>query len=474
MHPHAPHMLINGEWQKPSSTATHTVINPATEQPLGTIAMANAIDADRAVQAAAQAFPSFSTTSVAERLALLDNIITIYQRRFEEIATTISTEMGAPLAFSRSGQAQVGLMHFQTARNVLATYEFEKPLANGIVRREPVGVCALITPWNWPSNQICLKVAPALATGCTMVLKPSEFSPYTAFIIAEILLEAGVPKGVFNMLNGTGPEVGATLASHPLVDMVSITGSTRAGVDVALKAAPTVKRVTQELGGKSANIILDDADFATVIPAAVKRCYINAGQSCSAPTRLLVPQSKLAETNALAKATAEAFKLGNPLDESTELGPVVSSIQWGRIQTLIEAGIAEGATLLTGGPGKPQGFETGYYVRPTVFTNVTSGMSIAQQEIFGPVLSIIPYTTEDEAVAIANATAYGLSGYVSGSLPRAQAIARKLRTGTVCLNNATPNPLLPFGGYKQSGNGREKGIFGLEEYLEVKTIALPE
>ncbi len=470
-YPHAHHFYINGQFVPPHGTATHTVINPASEAPLATIAMGNEADANAAVAAAVAAFPSYSTTSREYRLSLLDKIIALYQARFEEIAQTITAEMGSPIDFSRKSQTQVGLTHLQIVRDILASYTFETPMANGLVVREPVGVCALITPWNWPANQVMLKVGPALAAGCTMVLKPSEYSPLTALLFAEIFHEAGVPAGVFNLVNGTGPVVGATLSSHPHIDMVSITGSTRAGIDVAKQAAPTIKRVTQELGGKSANILLDDADFATAAPGAVHLCFVNCGQSCSAATRLIVPRSRLAEVNALTKAEAEKFTLGNPTLEATTLGPVVSKVQFDRIQTLIEKGVSEGATVLTGGPG--QALPTGYFVKPTIFTDVTENMAVAQEEIFGPVLVIIPYDTEEEAVRIANNSRYGLSGYVSGSLPRANAVARQLRTGTVNIGGTKPHPSLPFGGYKHSGNGREKGLFGFEEYLEVKTITLP-
>lgn len=472
MHAHTQHFFINNQWVKPHGTDNHTVINPATEEPVATIAMGDKTDADAAVQAAAAAFPTYSQTSVAERLSLLDNFIAIYQRRFEEIAKTITLEMGAPITFSRESQTKVGLTHFQIMREILATYRFEEPMANGVVVKEPAGVCALITPWNWPANQVALKVAPALATGCTMVLKPSEFSPLTALIFAEMIEEAGFPAGVFNLVNGTGPEVGETLASHPLVDMVSITGSTRAGIAVAQAAAPTIKRVTQELGGKSANIILADADFATAIPTAVAQCFVNCGQSCSAATRLFVPREKLEETHQLALKAAQTYMPGNPAEEKTNLGPVVSKIQWDRVQTLIEKGVTEGATLLCGGPGKPESTPTGYYVKPTIFTNVQNSMTIAQEEIFGPVLVIIPYADDEEAIQLANTSRYGLSGYVSGSPERARKVAARLRTGTVNLNGHRPHPSLPFGGYKQSGNGREKGLYGFEEYLETKTITL--
>jgi len=466
--------FINGQWVAPTHPQTpHTLVNPATEQPFGQLAMGGKADADIAVRAAAAAFPAYSQTTREQRLAYLDTIITIYTRRFEEIAQAITQEMGSPIGFSRSGQTEIGLKHFQIARDVLANYEFEHPMANGTVRKEPVGVCALITPWNWPANQVVLKVAPAIATGCTMVLKPSEFSPLTALIIAEIIEEAGLPAGVFNLVNGSGEEIGATLASHPLVDMVSITGSTRAGIAVAQAAAPTIKRVTQELGGKSANIMLDDADFEKAIPQAVSQCFVNCGQSCSAATRLLVPQSRLEEANTLARKAAESYKQGDPTSKDTDLGPVVSKIQWERIQTLIQKGIDEGATVLTGGTGQPEDLPTGYYVKPTIFTNVDNASTIGQEEIFGPVLVITPYKDEEHAIELANASRYGLSGYISGSPERCERVARRIRTGTMNINGAKPHPSLPFGGYKQSGNGREKGPHGFEEYMEIKTISRP-
>lgn len=466
--------FINGQWVAPvNSKATHTVINPATEQPLATIAMGNESDVEAAVKAAAAAFPAFSQTSREERLAYLDKIITIYQRRFEEIAQTITAEMGSPISFSRSGQTQIGQAHFEVMRDVLKSYEFENPMANGTVRKEPIGVCALITPWNWPANQVVLKVAPAIATGCTMVLKPSEFSPLTAYIIAEILEEAGLPAGVFNMVNGSGDAVGAPLSSHPLVDMVSITGSTRAGIAVAQAAAPTIKRVTQELGGKSANVILPDADFETAIPTAIGQGMVNCGQSCSAATRLIVPASHLSQVHQLALKAVAEMKQGNPTDETTTHGPVVSRIQFDRIQILINKGIEEGATVLTGGTDRPEHLSTGFYVKPTLFSHVKTNMVVAQEEIFGPVLVIMPYQTEAEALEIANDSRYGLSGYVWGSPASAEAFARNMRTGTVNINGAKPHPSLPFGGYKQSGNGREKGLYGFEEFLEVKTITRP-
>ncbi|MFZ2586526.1 MAG: aldehyde dehydrogenase family protein [Alphaproteobacteria bacterium] len=472
MHPRAGQFYIQGQWVSTASAETFTVVNPATEKPLGTLAMGTAGDVDAAVRAAAKAFPAFSATTREERLALLDKVIAIYKRRFDEIAATITAEMGAPITFSQTNQTQVGLTHFEIARKVLADYVFEKPFGNGVVQRVPVGVCGLITPWNWPSNQISLKVAPALAAGCTMVLKPSEYSPFTALIFAEIMDEAGVPKGVFNLVNGSGPVVGAALASHPLVDMVSFTGSTRAGTDVAAKAAPTVKRVTQELGGKSANILLDDADLALAVPDAVRRCFVNCGQSCSAATRLLVPHTLMGKVEEMLVAHIATLKQGDPTNPAMDLGPVVSKIQWDRIQILLEKGISEGAKVLVGGMGKPAGLETGYYVKPTVFTNVNNQMTIAQDEIFGPVLCVIGYETEDEAVAIANDSRYGLGGAVFGSPERALNVARRMRTGTVGVNGKGASAEMPFGGFKHSGNGREKGLFGFEEYLEVKAIAL--
>ncbi|MFZ2619863.1 MAG: aldehyde dehydrogenase family protein [Alphaproteobacteria bacterium] len=469
---HAHQHFINGQWVDSLGTQRFTVINPATEQPLGEITLGNAADAEAAIRAAHAAFPAFAATTREERLALLTRIIAIYQRRFEEIVVSITAEMGAPINFSRSAQTQVGLTHLEVARDILQGYAFEHPFSNGMVRREPVGVCGLITPWNWPMNQIALKVAPALATGCTMVLKPSEFSPFTAILFAEILAEAGVPAGVFNLVQGDGPTVGSLLSSHPLVDMISLTGSTRAGIAVAQQAAPTIKRVTLELGGKSANILLDDVDWESVVPAAVAQCYVNCGQGCSAATRLLVPATQLEHVNALAKHAAENYVQGDPTDPATQLGPVVSNVQWERIQTLIKTGVVEGATVLTGGAGRPAHLPTGYYVQPTIFTNVNNSMTVAQEEIFGPVLVIIPYTTEAEAIAIANDTRYGLSGYVSSAnRERALAVARQLRTGTVNINTARADATMPFGGYKHSGNGREKGLFGFEEYLEVKAIA---
>jgi aldehyde dehydrogenase (NAD+) len=380
--------------------------------------------------------------------------------------------MGAPLGFSEKFQAGAGLGHIMSTLEVLKTYDFEERLGTAMIVREPIGVVGMITPWNWPLNQIACKVAPALAAGCTMVMKPSEYTPTSALIFAEVLHEAGVPKGVFNLVNGLGPEVGAAMSVHPGIDMMSFTGSTRAGIDVVQRSAPTVKRVSQELGGKSPNIILEDADFGKMVAAGAAHCFNNSGQSCNAPTRMLVPHARMAEAAQVAKTVAEKLKVGDPRAADTTTGPVVNKIQWEKIQGLIKAGIDEGATVATGGLGRPEGLNKGYYVRPTVFANVKNDMTVGREEIFGPVLSIIGFKDEDEAVQIANDTVYGLAGYVSsGDVERARRVARRIRAGNVNLNGSPNERAAPFGGYKQSGNGREWGRFGLEEYLEVKAIA---
>jgi aldehyde dehydrogenase (NAD+) len=467
---HAQQFYIGGKWVAPLTSETLEVINPATEQAITSIAMGSAEDVDAAVAAARAAFETFSLTSKDERLALLDSIIAVYSRRLEELAEIISQEMGAPLSLSRAAQAVAGLAHLATARAVLADFEFERAMGGTLLVREPVGVCGMITPWNWPLNQIACKVAPALATGCTMVLKPSEVAPLNAILFAEILDEAGVPPGVFNLVNGDGINVGAALSAHPDIDMMSFTGSTRAGVEVARAAAPTVKRVAQELGGKSANIILDDADLAAVVARDMTGMCTNSGQSCNAPTRMLVPAARMDEAAAIASAAASAVVVGDPNEATTMIGPVVSATQYSRIQQLIEKGIGEGATLETGGPGKPDGLETGYYVRPTVFSHVSNDMTIAREEIFGPVLVMIGYEDDDDAVRIANDTLYGLSGYISGDSDRARSMARRIRSGNVHLNGAGPDFNAPFGGYRRSGNGREWGALGFDEYLETKAI----
>jgi len=467
---HARQFYIGGTWVEPRSSDTLPVIDPATEEVIETIAMGGPDDVDAAVAAARSAFDGFAATTVQDRAALLDRVIEVYQARMGDLAAAVRSEMGAPTSLAQTAQVPAALAHLATARALLEDFPFEEESGSTLVVREPVGVCALITPWNWPLNQIACKVAPALAAGCTMVLKPSEVAPLDALIFAEILDEAGVPAGVFNLVNGNGLDVGQPLASHPEVDMVSFTGSTRAGTAVAAAAAPSVKRVAQELGGKSANIVLDDADLDAVVRRDVTRMCNNSGQSCNAPSRMLVPRDLLARAAEVAADAATSIRAGDPADEATTIGPVVSQTQYDRIQALIEKGIGEGATLVAGGPGRPDGLDVGYYVRPTVFTDVTNDMTIAQEEIFGPVLVMIGYDDDDDAVRIANDTRYGLSGYVSGSQDRARDIARRIRTGNVHVNGAGPDFDAPFGGYKQSGNGREWGRLGLEEFLETKAI----
>ncbi len=462
---------IDGRWVDPVEPRTMDVINPATEEVYGRISLGSATDVDAAVAAAARAFDSFSQSSRGERMQLLQRILEVFARRHDEVAEAIMDEMGAPWGLAKNAQAASGPQHIEAALDALMDYPFEEQTGTTCIVREPIGVCALITPWNWPINQIAVKVAPALAAGCTMVLKPSEIAPFDAMIFAEILDEAGVPAGVFNLVNGDGPGVGTALSQHPDVAMVSFTGSTRAGVAVAQNAAPTVKRVAQELGGKSANIILDDADFEKAVATGTRYMFENTGQSCNAPSRMLVPRERLAEAAEIASGVAAATQVGNPRAEGVQVGPVVSKQQWQKIQDLIQAGIDEGAEVVAGGTGKPPGLETGYFVKPTVFSNVTNGMTIAREEIFGPVLSIIPYRDEDDAVRIANDTPYGLSGYVSSSsLERARRVASRMRTGMVHINGASLDSAAPFGGYKQSGNGREWGEYGIDEFLEVKSV----
>ncbi|MBX5132210.1 aldehyde dehydrogenase family protein [Rhizobium lentis] len=467
---HAHRFYIDGEWVEPCVPKTLEVIDPSTEQPAGTIALGSAADVERAVTAARRAFASFSRTSKAERIDLLKRIVAILKRRNDELGDIISREMGAPLAMARAEQAGIGATHFEQTVKALETFTFDYMQSSTRILREPIGVIGMITPWNWPINQIACKVAPALATGCTMVLKPSEIAPFNAVIFAEIMDEAGVPKGVFNLVQGDGLTVGAELASHPDVDMVSFTGSTRAGIAVAQAAAPTVKRVHQELGGKSPNIILRSADFSAAVTAGVRRCFGNSGQTCTAPTRMLVPVERMEEASSIAASEAAALVVGPPSDPRTDLGPVASSAQFDKIQTLIERGIAEGAELIAGGLGRPPHLDAGYYVRPTVFARVTNQMTIAREEIFGPVLSIIGYQSEDEAIGIANDTPYGLAAYIQGDPEEARALAGRLRAGSVRLNSAAWDSAAPFGGYKQSGNGREYGKFGLHEFTEVKGI----
>ena len=463
---------INGEWVDPvEGLNTCDVLNPANEEVIGRIAMGSAADIDKAVIAAKDAFDTFSQTSVEERLALLGKIVEVYQSKYDEIAETISSEMGAPLTLSKAAQAATGLGHFAQAIEILQSFEWEETKGRTLIRKEPIGVVGMITPWNWPINQISCKVAPALAAGCTMLLKPTEIAPLNAMLFAEVMHEAGVPPGVFNLVNGDGLTVGEAMSSHPGIDMMSFTGSTRAGIAVAKGSADTVKRVAQELGGKSANIILDDADFESAITGGARHCFNNSGQSCNAPTRMLVPESRQDEAKEIAKRAAETTKVGDPFSEDTGMGPVVSEIQFNKIQGLIEKGIEEGAELVVGGPGKPEGLNAGYYVRPTVFANVNNDMTIAREEIFGPVLSILPYKNEEEAIQIANDTDYGLYGYVSsGDVEHAKKVANRIRAGSVAINNAAADFTAPFGGYKQSGNGREWGPFGFDEFLEIKAV----
>jgi aldehyde dehydrogenase (NAD+) len=466
-----PQFYIDGQWVQAHSKQTLEVINPATEAPIAVISLGDQTDVEHAVAAAKRAFASFSQTSRERRIALLERILEVYQSRYQEMADAITAEMGAPLKLAYNAQAGCGTGHLKSAIKALKTFEFEERMGNSTVVKEPVGVCAFITPWNWPINQIACKVAPAIATGCTMVLKPSEVAPLSAYLFADIMHAAGVPAGVFNMLNGDGPGVGSALSRHPDIDMVSFTGSTRAGILVARAAADTVKRVAQELGGKSANIILDDADLKKAVTAGVLECFSNTGQSCNAPSRMLVPAERIAEAAAIAAQVADGIKVGDPLSNQTQMGPLVSQLQFDRVQALIRKALDEGTELVTGGLGKPEGLETGYFVKPTVFTNVSNDMTIAREEVFGPVIALMPYDNEAQAIEIANDTVYGLSGYVQSADPqRAIRVARQLRTGMVHINGASGGFDVPFGGYKQSGNGREWGPYAFEDFLEVKAI----
>ena len=462
---------IDGAWVDPVTPSTLGIVNPATEEVFAQISLGSKHDVDRAATAARRAFATYSVTGVEQRLSWLRKIIESFRARLPELARMMTLEMGAPITFATQRQATVALFHFEEAARVLANYRFEERMGDGIVRREPIGVCGLITPWNWPLNQVASKVAPALATGCTVVLKPSEIAPLSAMLFAEIVDDAGVPAGVFNLVNGDGPTVGEAIAAHPEIDMVSFTGSTAAGVRVAKLAADTVKRVAQELGGKSANIILADADLKAAVIQGVHACYTNAGQNCQSPTRMLIPRAQRDAAFAAAREAVDTIRLGDPLDPASTMGPLVSKAQFEKVQDLIQSGVDEGATLVAGGTGRPADINRGYYVRPTVFGDVTPQMKIARKEIFGPVLSIMSYDTEDEAIEIANDTPFGLAGFVqSRDLERARAIANRIRAGRIYLNGAPFDRSLPFGGYKQSGNGREFGVFGFEEYLEVKAI----
>jgi aldehyde dehydrogenase (NAD+) len=463
---------IGGRWIEPLSSATLPVMNPATEAQIGTVAMGNAADVDRAVAAAKAAFEGFSTTSKQVRLDLLYRLKAVTERRFEDLAQAMRMEMGAPITMARAAQADAAIGHLQGFIDALEELEERKVLASGdILLREPIGVCGLITPWNWPMNQIALKVIPALATGSTCILKPSEHTPISAMIYAEIIHEAGYPPGVFNLVNGDGPTVGAALSCHPDIQMMSFTGSTRAGIAVTRDAAETVKRVTLELGGKSPNLVFADCDLEARVAASVRECMFNTGQSCDAPTRLLVERSCYGEALRIAKQTAVSITVGDPTQEGDHIGPLFDKIQYDRVQAMIKVGLAEGATLLAGGPGRPEGLAKGWFVKPTIFADVSNDMRIAQEEIFGPVLVIIPFADEAEGIAIANNTPYGLAAYVqTGDPERALRVAARLRAGAIHINGGGFNYGSPFGGYKQSGNGREGGIMGLEDYLETKTL----
>ena len=461
---------IDGKWVDPVTPKALDVINPATEAVCGHISMGSAEDVDRAVKAARKAFATWSLTSREDRLEILQRIVAEFQNRYNDIAAAITEEMGAPASLSQRAQAAIGIGHLQTAIEVLKTYRFEEDRGSTHIVKEPIGVCGFITPWNWPINQIVCKVAPAIATGCTMVIKPSEVAPYSGYIFTEIMHAAGVPAGVYNMVNGDGPTVGAAISAHPDVDMVSFTGSTRAGIEVAKAAAPTVKRVAQELGGKSPNIILEDADMPKAIGGGVMHVMQNSGQSCNAPTRMLVPSKKMDEVIAIARATAEKVTVGDP-NGNVQMGPVVSEVQFNKIQGLIQKGIDEGATLVAGGVGRPEGLEKGYFVKPTVFANVTNDMTIAKEEIFGPVVSILGYETVDQAVQVGNDTEYGLAAYISGTdQANVRDVASRLRAGQVIINGAGTDLMAPFGGYKMSGNGREWGDLAFAEFLETKAV----
>jgi aldehyde dehydrogenase (NAD+) len=458
---------IGGQWVAPVDLKTLDVINPATEQVSGKIALGSAADVDRAVKAARKAFATWSLTSREERLGVLQRILEQYQKRIGDLGAAITEEMGAPKALANGFQVGLGAAHLNTAIEVLKNFRFEEPRGATMIVKEPVGVCGLITPWNWPLNQIAVKVFPALATGCTVILKPSEVAPFSAHIFAEIMDAADVPAGVFNLIQGDGPGVGAALARHPDIDLISFTGSTRAGVDIAKNAAASVKRVCQELGGKSPNIIFDDAQFAKHVASGVASMMGNSGQTCSAPSRMLVPRARMDEAIRIAREVASKVTVGDPQGDFA-IGPVVSRAQFDKVQTLIQKGVDEGATLVAGGPGRPEGLNKGYYVKPTVFANVSNTMTIARDEIFGPVLTILGYDNLDQAVEIANDTEYGLAGYVAAAdLDKARAVARKLRAGWVSINDGFDFNA-PFGGYKKSGNGREWGEFGFNEYLEIK------
>lgn len=462
---------IDGQWREPASAQRIDVVNPATEQIVAQVAAGTQADVDAAVSAARRAFTTYSQSSAQERMALLDRIVVAYQERVEDIAQAITLEMGSPIRFSRQVQVTRPLMQFKLARDVLRNYAFETELCGAQIRREPIGVCGLITPWNWPLGQVASKLASALAAGCTVVLKPSELSPLSALLLAEVLDQAGVPPGVFNLVNGDGPTVGRAITTHPDVDMVSFTGSTRAGVLIAQDAAASIKRVAQELGGKSPNLIFPSADLERAVTQGVLRCFMNSGQSCQGPTRMLVHRSQLEQVEALVSQASASIKVGDPGDSSVDMGPLANRNQFEKVQAMIQQGLDEGAHLVCGGLGMPNGVTQGFFARPTVFSRVQSSMHIAQEEIFGPVLVVLTYDDEEEAIAIANDSRYGLAAYIqSNDAAQVQRVAARLRAGRVYVNGADALPGVPFGGYKGSGNGREQGVFGLEEYLEVKAV----
>ena len=463
---------INGNWVNPTTACDFPVINPATEQAIATISLGCSHDVDIAVVAARHAFSSFGKSSIEYRISLLEALLKQYMARYDEMAHAISLEMGAPIDLAINAQADCGKGHIESTLAALKEFEFERPLGNATIVKEPIGVCGFITPWNWPINQIACKVAPALATGCTMILKPSEIAPLSAQLFSQMVHDAGYPEGVYNMVHGDGMGVGSAISAHKDIDMVSFTGSTRAGIAIAKSAADTVKRVAQELGGKSPNIILDDADLSSAVARGVRGCMSNTGQSCNAPTRMLIAASQYQHAVEIAKSTLASIKVGDPTQKGKHIGPLVSEMHFDKVQSMIQMGIDEGATLLGGGVGKPEGFETGYFCKPTIFTDVNNDMAIAREEIFGPVLVMIPYADEAEAISIANDTPYGLAAYIqSGQPQRAQKVAREIRAGMISINGGAHHYTSPFGGYKQSGNGREWGEFGFDDFLEIKSIS---
>jgi len=463
---------INGNWVNPTTACDFPVINPATEQVIATISLGNSTDVNVAVSAARQAFSSYGKSSVEERISLLEGLLKQYMERYDEMAHAISLEMGSPIDFAINAQADCGKGHIKSTLAALKEFEFERQLGNAQIVKEPIGVCGFITPWNWPINQIACKVAPALATGCTMILKPSEIAPLSAQLFSQMVHDAGYPAGVYNMVHGDGMGVGSAISSHPDIDMVSFTGSTRAGIAIAKSAAETVKRVAQELGGKSPNIILDDAKLSSAVSRGVRSCMSNTGQSCNAPTRMLVPVSQYQDAIEIAKTTLASVEVGDPAKSGAHIGPLVSKDHFDKVQNMIQMGIDEGATLLAGGVGKPEGFDCGYFCKPTIFTGVNNDMHIAREEIFGPVLVMIPYADEAQAISIANDTPYGLAAYIQSESPeRAQQVAKQIRAGMISINGGAHHYSSPFGGYKQSGNGREWGEFGFDDFLEIKSIS---